>query len=122
VSHIVTVEARLRDAVALAAACKRLGLAEPVRGTAKLFSAEASGLLVKLPDWLYPVVVDEAEGTLKYDNYNGAWGDPAQLGRLLQAYAVEKARLEARRRGHAVREQALPDGSIRLVITPGGAP
>jgi hypothetical protein len=121
VSHIVTVEARVRDAAALASACRRLGLAEPVRGTARLFSAEATGLLVKLPDWLYPVVVDEAEGTLKYDNYGGAWGDPAQLGRLLQAYAVEKATMEARRRGHRVTEAALADGSVRLTVHVGGA-
>jgi hypothetical protein len=35
---------------------------------------------------------------------------------------VEKARLEARRRGHAVVEQALADGSIKLSIRVGGAP
>ena len=34
---------------------------------------------------------------------------------------VEKARLEARKRGHNVVEQALPDGSIRVTITVGGA-
>jgi len=35
---------------------------------------------------------------------------------FLQAYSVEKARLEARRAGHAVTEQALADGSIKLTI------
>jgi hypothetical protein len=35
-------------------------------------------------------------------------------------YSVEKAKLEARRRGHTFTEQALQDGSIRLVITEGG--
>jgi hypothetical protein len=39
----------------------------------------------------------------------------------MQAYAVEKARIEARRRGHSVVEQPLPDGSIRLTIRVGGA-
>jgi hypothetical protein len=39
----------------------------------------------------------------------------------MQAYAVEKARLEARRRGHSVVEQALADGSISLTIRVGGA-
>jgi hypothetical protein len=34
---------------------------------------------------------------------------------------VEKARLEARKRGHRVVEQALPDGSIKLTISVGGA-
>jgi hypothetical protein len=42
------------------------------------------------------------------------------LNKFLQFYAVEKARLEARRRGHTVIEQALPDGSVKLTITVGG--
>ena len=63
-----------------------------------------------------------ASGQLKYDNFNGRWGDPAQLDRFLQAYAVERARAEARRRGHAVTEAQLPDGSIKLTIqVQGGA-
>lgn len=119
-SHIVEIRTECRDPVAIAAACLRLGLAAPVEGTATLFSGQASGLLVALPGWLYPVVVSLGSGGLAYDNYEGRWGDPAELGRFLQAYAVEKARAEARRRGHSLTEQALPDGSIRLVIAAGG--
>ena len=120
-SHIVTVATEVRDPVAVASACRRLGLAEPAHGTVKLFETEASGLLVQLPAWLYPCVCDLAAGTLRYDNYGGAWGDPVQLDRFIQSYAVEKASIEARKRGHAVSEQALPDGSIRLTIQVGGA-
>ncbi len=97
-----------------------MGLPPPAPGTARLYEGEASGLLVKLPGWLYPAVVDTATGAVRYDNYGGAWGDPAQLDRFIQSYAVEKAALEARKRGHAVSEQALPDGSIRLTIAVGG--
>lgn len=61
------------------AACRRLRLAEPIHGSVRLFSGEASGLSVKLPGWQYPVVVDTAEGSIKYDNYEGRWGDPAEL-------------------------------------------
>ena len=50
-SHIVTVETEVRDAAAVRAACQRLGLAAPEQGTVKLFSGEATGLAVKLPDW-----------------------------------------------------------------------
>ena len=119
-SHIVTVNTEVRDAVAVAAACRRLNLAEPVRGTARLFSAEATGLLVELPAWRYPVVVDAATGTVKFDNYGGAWGDQKELDRFLQAYAAEKAKIEARRNGHTITEQSLPDGSIKLTIHVGG--
>ena len=120
-SHIVTIRTEVRDPDAIAAACRRLALAEPVHGTAKLFEGEATGLLVRLKDWLYPVVADTATGQLRYDNYAGVWGDPKHLDGFLQAYAVEKARIEARTRGHSVVEQALFDGSIKLTIHVGGA-
>ena len=99
---------------------RRLGLPGPVQGTAKLFDGEAAGLLVNLPGWLYPAVVEAATGKVRYDNYGGAWGDPAQLGRFLQAYALERATIEARRKGHTVTERALADGSIKLTVTVGG--
>ena len=119
-SHIVTIEAQARDQAAVAAACRRLGLPEPVTGTAKLFDGEATGLLVKLPGWLYPAVVEPVTGKLRYDNYGGSWGDAAQLGKFLQAYALEKAALEARAKGHSVSERALADGSVKLTVTVGG--
>jgi len=53
-SHIVTIRTEIRDPTTLAAACRRLGLAEPVQGRAKLFTSEAEGLIVSLPDWRDP--------------------------------------------------------------------
>ena len=35
---------------------------------------------------------DPLTGAVRYDNFNGYWGDQAQLDRFLQAYAVEKSR------------------------------
>jgi hypothetical protein len=66
-------------------------------------------------------VVDTATGQVRFDNYGGAWGDQKHLDRFMQRYAIEKACLEARRRGHDVVEQALPDGSVKLTVTVGGA-
>ena len=119
-SHIVSIKTEVRDSEGVKAACHRLGLAEPVHGTAELYQAQATGLLVVLPGWLYPVVIDTTTAQVHFDNYEGAWGDLAQLHRLLQAYSVEKARIEARKRGHNVVEQSLPDGSVRLTIQVGG--
>jgi hypothetical protein len=48
------------------------------------------------------------------------WGEQQHLDRFLQAYAVEKARSEARRQGHTVTEQSLADGSIKLIVQVGG--
>jgi hypothetical protein len=120
VSHLVTVSTEVRDPQAVAAACRRLHLPDPVVGTAKLFSAEIAGLLVKLPDWLYPVVCDTAKGELHYDNFGEAWGQQLHLDRFLQSYAVEKASLEARKRGLSVVEELLADGSLKLTVSVGG--
>ena len=120
-SHIVVIRTEIRDPAALAAACRRLGLPEAVHGTAKLYGGEATGLLVHLPDWRYPVVIDVGEGKIRYDNYAGAWGQQSELDRLLQAYAVEKARIEARRAGHSITENTLSNGSIKLTVHVGGA-
>ena len=121
-SHIVTIKTQIRDPAALAAACRRLGLCEPTRGTAKLFSGQATGLVVQLPGWRYPAVIDTGPGEIRYDNYNGAWGRQCELDRLLQAYAVEKARIEARKAGHSVTEQTLQDGAIKLTLHVGDKP
>ena len=120
-SHIVSIKTKLTDAAALSAACRRLGLTEPVAGTATLFSTQLSGLLIHLPDWTYPAVVDTQSGEVKFDTYNGRWGDPAELHKLLQGYTVEKTRLEARKAGHRLSEKALADGSIQLTLHVGGA-
>jgi hypothetical protein len=119
-SHVVTLQTRLHDPAALAAACQRLGLAAPVQGTAELYSGQASGQIVRLPGWTYPVVVDTLSGAARFDHFEGRWGDPRELDKLLQMYAIEKCRIEARRRGYAVTEQQLADGSVKLTIAEGG--
>ena len=122
-SHIVRIKTRIIDAAALAAACQRLGLNAPVPGTATLFAGQqATGLIVNLPGWTYPVVADIVTGEVQFDHYNQAWGKQVELDRLLQAYAVEKTRVEARRMGHSLSEQRLSDGSIKLTLqVTGGA-
>jgi hypothetical protein len=120
-SHIVNIKTKLTDPGGVAAACRRLRLPEPESGTAELYSGHATGLIVKLPGWNYPVVIDTGTGEAQYDNFGGRWGAQAELDKLLQAYAVEKASIEARRVGHSVTEQVLTDGSIKLTISVGGA-
>jgi hypothetical protein len=119
-SHIVTLKTEVRDHAAVAAACRRLALPEPVQGMAQLYSGQASGLLLHLNDWLYPVVIDTASGTIRYDNYGGCWGDETHLHRFLQAYTVERVRIEARKKSYLTTEQSLADGSIIVDIEVGG--
>ena len=87
-----------------------------MQGKAKLFSGEVEGLAVQLSDWVYPVVADLATGQLKFDDFGGRWGERTHLDRFLQMYAVEKAKIEARKRGHQCTEQTLADGSVKLTI------
>lgn len=82
-SHIVSVKTEVRDPQAVVSACRRLGLPEPVTSTATLFSGEATGLLIRLPDRLYPVVFDPATGQVKFDNYEGGLGRPETSRSLL---------------------------------------
>jgi hypothetical protein len=48
---------------------------------------------------------------MRYNKYDDAW-----LGRLKQAYGVEKARAEAKKKGYRVSEKKLDDGRIQLVL------
>ena len=119
-SHIVEIKTEIRDPVAAAAACRRLHLPNPKQKQHKLYSGVVTGLGIELPGWKYPVVCNTDSGKIKYDNYEGRWGEQHYLDRLLQLYAVEKTKLESRRRGHAVTEQKLTNGSIKLTIHVGG--
>ena len=60
-------------------------------------------------DGRYRVWVSEYDQ--KYNKYDDSW-----MGRLKQAYGVEKARAEAKKKGYRVSEQKLDDGRIRLVL------
>ena len=120
-SHIVEIKTEIRDEQAVKAACTRLNLPQPEQKTARLFNATATGLCVQLPGWNYPVVANLQTGQLQYDNYGGHWGEQAQLNNFLQAYAVEKAKIEARKKGHMVTETSLQDGSIKVTVRVGGA-
>lgn len=121
-SHTVKIETQVKDAAAAEAACRRLGHPIPVMGEHRLFSGRCSGLAVQLPDWQYPVVCNLRTGEISYDNFEGRWGNTTYLDRFLQAYAAEKTRIEARRKGYTSVEQTLPHGYIAVDVLAGGAP
>ena len=50
---------------------------------------------------------------MTFDNFGGIWGNPAELDKFLQAYAIEKTKIEARKRGHSVTEQPLSNGGSK---------
>ena len=120
-SHVVQIKTQVKDPVAIRAGCERLRLPEPVYGETKLFSSTVTGWAVTLPEWRYPVVCDVTTGAVAFDNYEGRWGNQSRLDSFLQAYAVEKAKIEARRKGYSTTEQTLEGGRIKVTISVGGA-
>ena len=120
-SHVVQIQTEVRDPVAIGAAATRLKLPAPVFGEARLFSGPKTGWAVRLPQWRYPVVCDVNTGKVEFDNFEGRWGNRAELSKFLQIYSVEKTKLESRKAGHVVTEQSLSDGSIKLTVQIGGA-
>jgi hypothetical protein len=82
-SHIVSIQTKVHDPGAISAACQRLQLPAPTHGTVELFSGEAAGLIVPLPGWEYGAVIDPLTGTIRYDNFEGAWGDQKELNRFM---------------------------------------
>ncbi len=119
-SHIVQIQTEVRDPAAVVSACQRLSLPPPVHGTTELYSGTATGLAVQFRGWHYPAVCETATGQIKYDNFEGRWGDQKELNRFLQTYVVEKARIEAQKEGHSVTEQSLADGSIKVIVQVAG--
>lgn len=115
-SHINVVKVQMKNEDAVMAAAKHLGLTVLGRQKFNLYEGAVEGLGLKLEGWRYPVVLDLETGEVKYDNYNGSWGDQIQLDRLVQRYGVECARLEAEMHGYQYQETLLPNGDVEVEL------
>ena len=113
-SHTMNIETEMRDLAVLKATCKKLGL-EISNGEHGLYNSTETGLAVKLPGWKYPAVV-KADGKIAYDNYGGSWGKQSELGKLTAHYGIEKAKIEARKKGYSVIEGRNVKGDLTLKI------
>ena len=114
-SHTVAIQTKITDMVAIQAACHRLKLSQAIYGEVRLFDRVDTGIGVQLDGWRFPVCI-ESDGNLLFDNFQGFWGVPEKLDQFQQMYAVEKAKLEARKQGYTCQESVLADGSIRLNV------
>lgn len=116
-SHIVQIKTEVRDEAAMRAACLRLKWAEPLFNNYRVYQVNRTGMGVTPPGWQYPIVCNLETGAVDYDNFNGNWGSQDRLNEFLQAYAVEKAKLEAAKNGFSYYEEQLQDGSVKLTVT-----
>jgi hypothetical protein len=132
-SHYSEVAIELTDEGCLVAALSRLGFkgkmevhweAEPLYGYQGDARAQKAHIIIRQQhvgraandlgferqaDGKYRVWVSEYDQ--KYNKYDSAW-----MGKLKQAYGVEKARAEAKKKGYRVSEKKLDDGRIQLVL------
>ncbi|MDD2904295.1 MAG: DUF1257 domain-containing protein [Syntrophales bacterium] len=131
-SHYSEVQIELIDEGCLVAALARLGFKgkvevhrepQPLYGYQGDVRAQKAHIIIRQqhvgraandlgferqPDGKYRVWVSDYDK--RYNKYDDAW-----MGRLKQAYGVEKAKGEARKRGYRVTEQKQDDGRIRLI-------
>jgi len=132
-SHYSEVSIELSDEGCLVAALNRLGFkdkveehreAQPLYGYQGDARAQMAHVIIRQQhvgraandlgferqaDGKYRVWVSEYDR--KYNKYDDAW-----MGKLKQAYGVEKARAEAKKKGYRVSEKKLEDGRIQLVL------
>jgi hypothetical protein len=121
-SHISKIELEVKDLGTLAKACTRLGL-KLIKGQKafKWYGAEDGKCdhTIKVPGATYEIGVTKTGKSieLQCDYYDYAIGKAiGQTGGLLkQAYAVERTKAEARRKGYTVIEKTTGSG-IRLHV------
>lgn len=141
-SHITKIEIEVTDLAALKAACRRLGFTfvegketyawfGRFVGDAPLpegVSVEELGKCdhaIEVPGARYEIGIRAQKGgfRLLWDSWV-AGGLEQKIGKnaglLKQAYGIEKAKIEARRKGYSVYESRKADGSITLKIQLGG--
>jgi len=123
-SHTIKVQVKFQDLDALRRAVEKNGGKWLGHGIHRLYQGAESGQGFSLPDWRFPIVL--SDGTLRYDNYNGAWGAQSALDAVQAGYAVEVARGVASTQGwysEATAEGGLvvfhPDGGT-ITVSPGG--
>ena len=120
-SHISKIELEVKDLGVLSQACGRLGLSLiRDRKTFTWYGRDsACDHAIRIPGATYEVGVIRKDGRyeLQCDFYDA--GIEKAIGRqgglLKQAYAVEKTKLEARRKGYTVLEKKTETG-IRLHV------
>jgi hypothetical protein len=133
-SHYSEVQIEIRDGAALVAALERLGFkgkieiyqeAQALRGYKGDRREQQAHIIIRRQhvgsaandigferqsDGSYKAWISDFDQSVTGNNYGTAW-----QGKLKQAYGVEKAKAEAKKKGYRVTEKKQDDGRIRLV-------
>ncbi|MEQ2010125.1 MAG: DUF1257 domain-containing protein [Limisphaerales bacterium] len=121
-SHFTTIKTQIKDITALRAAVSELGLQLLANTEARGYiSNKTKGDFVLRLKGPYDVALNQQpDGTfgLTTDWWDGHVEREVgqNFGRLLQLYGVQKATLEAKKKGMTVLRRSQPNGSIKLVL------
>lgn len=114
-SHIVKLKVKINRPDLLREVAERdFGLKVVEKEKVEFYSfTRHTGMTIYLPGWRYPVLVND-QGELVYDNYNGAWGDQAQLDALVQSYVIATVYAEVGSSGIPIDSETMADGTVKL--------
>ena len=124
-SHMTQISVVIKDMAALEAACNRLGLNLcRTKKEARYYghNTKQCEAVIEVPTTAYDIgVVKYSDGSyrLEFDSYDMEGRQIEKkcgkgLGLLLQAYAAEKTKKEARIKGFTTTEERVEDGTLRL--------
>jgi hypothetical protein len=93
-----------------------MGVAYEHLSSYTMFDGETvnDALVFRPNNWSHDVAVPKS-GNLRYDNYEGKWGDEAELDKILQAYSVAELKYQSELEGYIITETRLDNGDIELV-------
>lgn len=115
-SHTISAKIKLVDKELVTKAATELGFEVLGDQQHQLYAGAVDGIGVKLPGWRYPAVV-LADGTIRYDNYHGSWGQQTELDKLCQAYAIAAAEQQADDYGWMFDKTTLANGDVQIELT-----
>jgi hypothetical protein len=94
----------VHDPIALAAACRQLGLAPPVQHAVALHGEKVYGWVIRLPGLRFPLVLDTLSGLVAYHPRDGVFHRFGPIRHLIGRYYALRAQC---RYGHPVRTSQL---------------
>lgn len=117
-SHTVTTKVEYKNLQNLESAVLAMGGQVIGEASHNLFQhSNVQGWGFRLPGWQYPLVLTK-EGELKYDDYNGRWGNPKDLEGLKGRYIMNQHKQTAADYGWVCEEQT--NGTLLMHDPAGG--
>lgn len=121
-SHFTTIVTQIKDIEALATACSELNLKLIANTTARGYGNQSikADFVIRCQGPYDIALQKQADGT--YALTTDWWAGHVEkqvgknYGKLLQAYGVAKATLEARRKGFSLQRTTGKNGAIRLTV------